>query len=276
MTQIVEMRSGTAMVCVLLGLMFAGVIDYITGVEIRAYPLYFLPLCIAAWHFGKIPTTLIVFITTAIWIGSKLLSELHYSAPYIFPINAFTQLTTFGFVAALIFYARSLLDREKLAASTDRTTGLTNSRGFYPLVTLAVATCRRGARPLTLAYIDIDNFKCVNDHFGHQRGDALLIEVAHILKSSLRASDVVARLGGDEFAVCLPETSSSQAAPLLERIRAKLATVMPDSECKVSASIGAVCWKVPPDNVETMLIAADQVMYQVKGQGKNRVELVLA
>ena len=274
-TSNMDVGSGAATTYIILGLLLAGAADFFTGVEIRAYPLYFLPVCLAAWRFSHIGAALVVIVTTAIWVGSNVAAGLQYSQSYILLLNAISQFVTFSIVAGLLRYARVLLDREKMVSNTDRTTSLFNSRGFYPLVRLAVATCRRGARPLTLAYIDLDNFKCVNDRFGHHRGDELLRDVAAILKGTLRTSDIIARLGGDEFAVCFPETDREQAVPILERLRARLSEIVPDNECKVSASIGAVCWDIPPNDIDAMVSAADKLMYRVKGAGKNRVEFEL-
>lgn len=269
----IELSSGAAITYVILGLLLAGAVDFITGVEIRSYLLYFLPVCLAAWRFGHIGVALIVMVATATWAGSNVAAGLQYSQIYILYLNVFSQFVTFSIVAALLRYAKILLDRERMVSSTDRMTGLFNTRGFYPLVRLAVATCRRGARPLTFAYIDLDHFKCVNDTFGHQRGDVLLCDVAATLKSTLRTSDIIARLGGDEFAVCCPETDRAQAVPILERLRTRLSEVVPANECNVSASIGAVCWDIPPDDIEAIVSAADKVMYRVKEAGKNRVEI---
>lgn len=272
-TSVAGAGGGVATAYVVLGFLVAGVIDYITGVEIRVYPLYFLPVCLAAWRLGHVGAAIAVVAATAIWVLSNIQEGLVYWQRYVFLINTFAQFVAFTVVASLLRYARVLLDREKTISSIDRTTSLFNTRGFFPLVQLALASCRRGARPLTLAYLDLDNFKCVNDTFGHQRGDALLCDVAGTLKSTLRASDIVARLGGDEFAVCLPETDKAQAVLILERLRERLSAVTHGYECNVSASIGAVSWDIPPDDIEAMIFAADSVMYRVKRAGKNRIEI---
>jgi diguanylate cyclase (GGDEF)-like protein len=269
-----DMRPELAATCVVSGLIFAGFVDFLSGVEIRVYPLYFLPLCLAAWRFGRIGALLAVFGATAIWIESNWAAGMHYSANHIWIMNSLSQFLAFVTVAGLIAWARGLLDREKELSSTDGLTGLANARAFYSLASLAAAACRRGGRPLTLAYIDLDNFKCVNDRYGHSVGDALLCSVGNILRNTLRTTDISARVGGDEFVVCFPETSESQAIPLLERLRVALAEVIPADECMISASIGALCWHVPPDGIDEMISTADKKMYEVKKGGKNRVEIV--
>ena len=273
MSRTFEISKWAATSYVFVGLILAGIVDYMSGVEIRAYPLYFLPVCLAAWCFTVVGSGVVVLAATAIWAASNIASGLQYSQSYILTVNTFAQFITFAVVATLLNYSRVLLDREKLLSNTDRTTGLLNSRGFYPLVAFAIASCKRRGVPLAFAYIDLDNFKCVNDKYGHQRGDVLLDDVAVLLRKTLRESDVVGRLGGDEFAVCLPDTEHAQAAHILERLRFAISEVFPSTECKVSASIGAVCWGIPPDDIEAMVSEADNAMYRVKAAGKNRVEI---
>jgi len=263
-----------AVVLVVAGLLLVGFIDYISGVEIRSYPLYFLPVSLAAWRLGKVAAFLAVIAATIIWIVSNWTAGLRYSTEHTWVLNSLSQLLAFSTIAVLLSWARNLLDREQALSRTDSLTGLANARAFHAFVELTAATCRRNGRPLTLAYIDLDNFKCVNDRYGHARGDALLKDVAAIFKKTLRATDSVARVGGDEFLVCLPETSQAQAHPLLERLRLALAIALPADECAVSASIGASCWDLPLESVDAMISAADQTMYEVKKGGKNRVAIV--
>jgi diguanylate cyclase (GGDEF)-like protein len=269
-----ELRSELTVAYVVGGFIIVGYVDFISGAEIRAYPLYFLPLSLAAWRFGRGGAFLAVISATTIWVLANWASGLQYSTGYVWIINTLSQALAFSTVAALLSWARSLLEREKSLSRTDGLTGLNNARAFYSAVALAAASCRRKKRPLTIAYLDLDNFKCVNDRYGHSRGDALLRDVASILKESLRATDIAARVGGDEFVVCFPETSKSQVAPILERLRAAVVAVHPAEECAISASIGATCWDIPPDDIDAMISAADQTMYGVKKGGKNRVEAV--
>jgi diguanylate cyclase (GGDEF)-like protein len=269
-----EIHSKLAIIYIVVGFIFVGCVDFITGVEIRVYPLYFLPLCFAAWRFGGVGALLSSVSATAIWVVSNLAAGMHYSEDYTWGINTLSQAMAFGMVAALLSWASNLLKHEQTMSRTDNLTGLENTRAFYVSAGLAVASCRRSKRPLTLAYIDLDNFKCVNDCYGHARGDVLLRDVASVLRDSLRATDSAARVGGDEFVICLPETSRSQAEPLLERLRLALEGLLPGDECVISASIGAFCWDIPPENIDVMISAADQTMYEVKKGGKNRVEIV--
>lgn len=269
-----EMRWEFSLIWVVAGFIVASTIDYLVGIEIRVYPLYFLPLSFAAWRFGKRGAIPAVFTATTLWVLCDWSAGLHYSTDEVWIINTLSQALAFGTVAMLFSWARKLLEREQTLSCTDSLTGLPNARAFHSAVNIAVAACRRNQRPLIIAYLDLDNFKCVNDCFGHLRGDALLCDVANILRTTLRATDRSARIGGDEFVVCLPETTALQAEALLERLRAALAAALPANECAISASIGAFCWDVPPEDVDAMISAADNIMYEVKKNGKNRVEIV--
>lgn len=269
-----DMARGVAVLIIVAGFLLVGLIDFVTGTEIRAYPIYFLPLSYAAWRFGYPGGAVATLAATTIWVLSNRAAGMHYSMDHIWVLNALAQTVAFGTVALLLAWARRLLMREQALARADSLTGLPNARAFYDQVAVAMASCRRQQRPLTLAYIDLDNFKCVNDQHGHARGDAVLVEVADIMRSMLRATDIPARIGGDEFVLCLPETSGDQARALLMRLHAVLASRLPTEACAVSASIGALSWAVPPASVDAMIAAADQLMYQVKKNGKNRVEIV--
>lgn len=273
-TDFTDMSTVSVAVGVVAGMLLVGIVDYMSGAEIRVYPLYFVPLSLAAWYFGRLGAILAVMAVTVIWVISNLSAGMVYSSDYIWWVNAFSQAVAFGTVAALLSWARILLDHERELSLTDSLTGLANSRAFYSSVGLAAASCRRAGRPVTIAYIDLDNFKCVNDRYGHERGDILLKDVAGVFGKTLRVSDFAARMGGDEFVVFLPDTSESQAVHILERLRSSLRKSFPDNECNVSASIGAFCWDVPLESVDEMISAADKMMYDVKKSGKDRLKIV--
>jgi diguanylate cyclase (GGDEF)-like protein len=132
---------------------------------------------------------------------------------------------------------------------------------------------RRGKRPVTLAYLDLDDFKAVNDALGHKGGDNLLRAVARILQSSVRSSDLAARLGGNEFAVLLTGLGPEEARQTLERLRASLTQPPTDTSSAVTVSIGAVTFMMPPDDIQAMIQMADAVLYSAKKDGKNRIHL---
>jgi diguanylate cyclase (GGDEF)-like protein/PAS domain S-box-containing protein len=167
-----------------------------------------------------------------------------------------------------------VLQREKELARTDVLTGLSNRRAFYEALQMERARTARYGRPITLAYVDLDNFKRVNDSLGHAVGDELLVCVADLLRQTLRLSDTVGRLGGDEFALLLPETSPGAAESLLQKLRKILMDAMQGRNWPVSFSIGAATFLNNPPPLDQMIRAADELMYAVKKSGKNSVEVV--
>jgi diguanylate cyclase (GGDEF)-like protein len=166
---------------------------------------------------------------------------------------------------------KEALQREKNAARIDFLTGILNRRGFYEIAATEAQRARRCHRPLALMYVDLDNFKAVNDSLGHETGDELLIKVAATIHSTVRGTDVVARLGGDEFAVLLPETDQEAGLTVVRKVQEQLLEGMRQENWPVTCSIGLTSFRDAPESVEEMVRRADAVMYSVKLKGKNSV-----
>lgn len=263
-------------ILVLAGILLVGYVDYLTGTEIRIFPLYFLPLVLGAWHFGRSGGIVFSLIAAVVWAVSLYEAGRNYSADYIWGVNLVTQGSAFLVVTLLVAWLRDGLEREKALSRTDSLTGLANSRSFYEQAGAALSLCQRNLRPVTLAYIDLDNFKKVNDTLGHEKGDEILQKAAEVMVSSLRASDVIARIGGDEFVVLLPETGAEDAKVALEKLRSRMTMTPQFQVTAVSPSIGAVAYLQATAQLGDMLKAADELMYQSKAAGKNRLTIKVA
>ena len=177
----------------------------------------------------------------------------------------------FVLAAALITYLRVKQAELQAVIDTDLVTGATSARGFYRHAEREIYRSHRYGHPLTVAYLDLDNFKQVNDTYGHQEGDRLLRIVAQTIKTHIRAADRVARLGGDEFVILFSETDAPSARHAVEKIRAQLLARMQMEYWPVTFSLGVLTCGPNCPGLEDVLREADHLMYSVKKAGKNAV-----
>jgi diguanylate cyclase (GGDEF)-like protein/PAS domain S-box-containing protein len=166
---------------------------------------------------------------------------------------------------------RVALENEKNLARLDFLTQIPNRRAFSEILQAEAARSRRYKRPLTLAYIDLDNFKQINDQLGHEIGDELLRLIAQTIQGNVRATDTISRLGGDEFALLLPETGGGEACAVIAKLRAILLEKVEERKWPVTFSIGVATFAKPGESVAQMVKVADDLMYSAKNEGKNRV-----
>ena len=264
-------RSFVHFLVAMLASLAVGILDWATGTELRVHPLYFLPMSLGAWYGGRRGAALLACWSAAIWGVSNSLAGLEFSRPSLWAGNAFAQFLGFVTVGLLIAELRVRLEAERSLSRVDALTGLANRRALHEQADLVLALARRHARPTTLVYIDLDNFKAVNDSQGHAAGDELLRTVADRLRASVRVSDIVARLGGDELALLLPETDRAAATQVVERFRAELSEAMAAAGWPVTASIGVVTIAEAPAEVDQAFARVDALMYRAKQGGKDRV-----
>lgn len=131
---------------------------------------------------------------------------------------------------------------------------------------------KRFKRPFTIIFLDLDNFKEVNDNFGHDQGDAALCSVARTTAENIRSVDIFARLGGDEFAVFLPETGPDAADTIVKKLHASLLEAMQSNGWPITFSIGVATFDGEIGSVDQMIKKADDIMYSVKSSGKNNIK----
>ncbi len=165
-------------------------------------------------------------------------------------------------------------DRLRLYSERDPLTGMYNRRKFEEFLKIEVDRGLRHNRSFALIMMDVDNFKHINDTYGHPVGDLALKELAAVLSKRLRRTDVVARLGGDEFAILLPDTTLPQGQVAAENLRRELGEAiihLPVGNTRAHASFGLVCFPENGTDVEKLSIAMDVAMYKAKRLGKNRV-----
>lgn len=246
-----------------------GVLDAVTDVEVSVGLLYLFPLMAAAYWGGQRAGMLLVVLGSVAWF---LADEWHvYATPLARYWDAVAQLVPAAIITWLTGKLSQLLENERLRARRDPLTALWNAQAFRELCEQRLAAAQRSLRASTLAYLDLDNFKSVNDSQGHARGDELLCGFARLLQESLRGQDVIARLGGDEFAVWLDGASGEDARRLLDRVHQAARAYAQTGAFGVGVSIGAVTVTPQANELPPLLIAADNVMYEAKRRGKNTV-----
>ncbi|HEY2982093.1 MAG TPA: GGDEF domain-containing protein, partial [Anaerolineales bacterium] len=252
-----------------------GVIDYLTGFEISFSLFYLIPVSLVAWTVGQKAGVFISFAGAIVWLAANLLAGQLYSGPLIPFWNMLMRLGIFLLATLLLVNLRRVFEVERDLARTDFLTSALNSRAFTEAANIELQRSRRYERPLTAAYIDLDDFKLINDRFGHSVGDTLLKTVARVLSRNLRVPDMIARLGGDEFVLLLPETGSKQAQALVSRLQKLLQAELAGGSFDVTFSIGVITFRTYPADLDELLGAADQAMYSVKNNSKNGIEFTV-
>ncbi len=173
-------------------------------------------------------------------------------------------------------HQREMLQHITWQANHDALTGLPNRVLLGDRIERALVRARRNRQLVLVAFIDLDGFKPVNDRYGHEAGDALLVEVAKRLKDCMRADDTVARLGGDEFVLVLSSLAAyEEIDPTITRILAEISApyLIGGIAVEISASIGATVYPLDPGDADTLIRHADQAMYQVKQEGRRHFRL---
>jgi diguanylate cyclase (GGDEF)-like protein len=255
----------------LLMVVLLGALDYLNGPDVSFLIFYTAPVLLAAWHVGRGAALLICAATGLSWFLVAHATSAHFAHPLIAFWNVLVRLGFMLILAHVTAGFKASLEQEREAARTDYLTGAFNGRHFGELAAAEISRARRHGHPFSVAYMDVDNFKLVNDRQGHSAGDRLLKAVADALRRDVRAIDVVARLGGDEFAVLLPETDAAAARAVVARVRRRLLEAARAGGWPVTYSVGVVTFDAPPASVDEMLREADELMYTAKRLGKNAV-----
>ena len=168
---------------------------------------------------------------------------------------------------------RAAEELERLA-TIDGMTGIYNRRHFLSLADREWLRARRYCHSLSCLMIDIDNFKSINDAFGHQVGDAVIVHLAELARGSKRDADVLARVGGEEFALLLPETTLGNAETAAERLRVEVLQAKPvgtQLDAAPTISVGVASATDDMSDFSALMRAADEALYEAKRRGRNRV-----
>ena len=260
----------TVMIAALLLVVAVGLLDSITGPDYSFSAFYLVPVVLTAWFVGRGNAILIAVTGAAAWLVADIAGKTYREHPLALLWNDIMELSLFLFAAYVISALKWRLDSEKELARTDQLTGIANRRRFGELADVEIRRTRRYHDPFTVIYLDIDNFKTVNDTLGHSEGDRLLRQVASTITAAIRESDTVARLGGDEFGLLLPETDGEAAGTVATKMCASLKSNV-EEVWPVTFSIGMVTYCTAPASTNEMIRIADQLMYEVKNSGKDEL-----
>lgn len=158
-------------------------------------------------------------------------------------------------------------------ATIDEKTGVYNNKFFKTISEMELDKAKREIGPLSLMILDLDNFKKLNDTYGHLIGDEILKRLALVLKNNIRKYDIISRFGGEEFVILLPNTQIKRAKLVCERIRREVQNDRELKKYSVTFSGGLTEYK-KGDSVKKMQLRADKAVYRAKKKGKNRIELL--
>jgi diguanylate cyclase (GGDEF)-like protein len=246
-----------------------GLLDGLTGIYLSFALFYLIPIIAVVWACGRTLGLLLAGVATTVGAASDMWFRAGHLG--LVPVwNAGVRFGIFCLVATVLSRLHTSLENEARLARTDSLTGAANSRWFSEVIERELARAHRYGHDLTLAYVDVDDFKAVNDEFGHAAGDLLLCTVADAIAENVRPSDIVARLGGDEFAVLLPETDVESTAAAFTRIRFALLERLQEKGWRATVSVG-IASADETCGADALISAGDELMYEAKRAGKDRI-----
>jgi diguanylate cyclase (GGDEF)-like protein len=269
-----SLEKGSALFWTITGLAIIGLLgflDYLTGNEITLSLFYLVPIVLATWATDKKTGLFMSFMSALTLLGAEIAAGQTYSHPIFYFLNTLVRAMFYIVVVYLVAELQKSRKEEQQAARTDFITGAVNARYFNELLQMEISRIRRYPHPITLVYVDVDNFKLVNDLFGHRIGDEVLRCIANEIKAQLRITDTVARLGGDEFVMLLPSTRQPEARVVVSKVYTHLNEKMRQRNWPVTFSMGAVTCEFSPYSAEQLVNMADELMYEVKNSTKNDV-----
>jgi diguanylate cyclase (GGDEF)-like protein len=254
---------------------FLLVFDTMTGPDLSFLVFYLIPIITATWFSGKQTGFIISILCAAAWFFSDVMSHSSYSHPVVPYWNVTVKWLIFLIIVEVLSRLKKTLAREMEFARKDELTGAANRRSFFESAQIEIDRTHRYKHPFTLAYIDLDNFKQLNDTFGHEVGDRVLRIISSAIIKNIRSTDIFARIGGDEFVLLLSEAGYDQAHTVIEKIHTLLHEAMTKAKIPATFSIGVVTFLRPPSSVDDLVKKADTVMYSAKREGKNRIRHII-
>jgi diguanylate cyclase (GGDEF)-like protein len=252
----------------LLWILLAGFAHFLTGPQYEFHLVFLLPVVAVSWYVSLKAGGLTTLFSAIVWMVADWP---HASDPRVLLLNEAVRLSVFCLVVVLVARLKTAFERESALARVDALTQLPNRRDFHETAAAEIARARRYGHPLTLIFLDLDNFKSVNDLDGHDAGDRVLRSVGETLRKNIRSMDVPARIGGDEFVILLPETGRDAAAEIAAKLQQKLAHAMLVDGWPVTGSFGVATFIKAPTCVDELLKRSDLLLYGAKQKGMNMI-----
>ncbi len=249
-----------------------GIAEVFSGHDVSLFIFFAIPVMLVAWYSGRNMGYLFSLLATLTWAAAIRMSSKGYRHEWIFYWNGLVRLAFFMLVAKLASDMSVLLKQQTRLAHVDGLTGCLNSYAFQEKCDTLIPLSYRLKQPISLGYIDLDNFKPINDRKGHSEGNRVLRGVAESMMKSVRSTDFVARMGGDEFAILLPNTDAEKARVVFSHLKRQLRDeVKCDADIGLGYSIGVVTLRNRLISTNDALKLADALMYRVKKSGKNDI-----
>jgi len=260
-----------AALATLAALLMMAVADDALGATWSLGLFYYLPVAFAAWRLGRAPGLAASLLAALAWSGLTIVHVYWRHMPLEILWGFLSRALSFAFAAVLVSEMRELFERERRLGRHCHLTGALSGRAFRDVLDAAVEATARDKRPMALAYLDLDDFKLVNDRFGHPEGDARLRALAVALDGTLGPGDHLARTGGDEFVILLTGHDGHEEAAI-ERAHIAATRVLMEGPIPITCSMGGVI--VPPGtpvDAGDLVRRADAAMYEGKRAGKGRL-----
>ncbi|MFO7896741.1 MAG: GGDEF domain-containing protein [Candidatus Cloacimonadales bacterium] len=250
------------------------VIRYITGPAFQIEQFYLIPIAIVAWYVNRDAATIIATISILFWVIFDFFTMQTLAGGLAPGLNEVFRLIIFIFIILLIDKTKYQIKKLTQQSVTDPLTQLLNRRAFFQHLERELEVSRRYETSVSLIYIDLDNFKTINDTLGHQAGDKVLKTTSQILTENTRNSDIIGRMGGDEFCIILPQTTAQAAQIVYEKLSETTRLLFQRNRWPVSLSAGIIEFYDKELSGEVLVNKADELMYKAKNSGKNKFETI--
>jgi diguanylate cyclase (GGDEF)-like protein len=265
-----QKRWAAFITCLLLTTII-GLARCVTGPEYALSLFYLLPIALATHCIGCTAGIVISCCSAVTWLMADLNMLAMFRNPVVPAINAIFRLLVFLFVTRLLWALETTLEQQRTLALSDPLTQLANRRAFLELAERALKMAQRFGHPLSILYLDLDNFKTVNDRYGHHAGDVLLYRMARCIRDHIRDVDITARMGGDEFCVLLIDAPAISTWLIAKKLQTQILALMHQGQWPVEVSIGAATFISIPESVDQMIAVSDGLMYAAKQDGRSAI-----